>query len=174
MIIQSPCKPPCTPDFCKVFCHHGFMKSDLRISVKDYRRSKTLKIQLAQVNFSSSRQCTLAHGWQTRFHHQGAYGANSEHCYEDKFITAERFQWQSQNRTTQSSKHVQMLKNHAEKAACPNRLAPTEQSERWPGARPDMFWDLSFPINRARANGEFQRAENGVPNGHQARTGALT
>ena len=52
MIIQSPC----TPDFRKVFCHHGFMKSDLRISVKDYRRGKTLKIQLAQVNFSSSRQ----------------------------------------------------------------------------------------------------------------------
>jgi hypothetical protein len=32
------------------------MKSDLRISVKDYRRTKTLKIQLAQVNFSSWRQ----------------------------------------------------------------------------------------------------------------------
>ena len=32
------------------------MKYDLRISVKDYRRAKTLKIQLAQVNFSSNRQ----------------------------------------------------------------------------------------------------------------------
>ena len=56
LIIQSPCKPPCTPDFCKVLAHHGLMKSDLRISVKDYRRTKTLKIQMAQVNFSSSRQ----------------------------------------------------------------------------------------------------------------------
>ena len=27
------------------------MKADLRISVKDYRRSKTLKVQLAQVNY---------------------------------------------------------------------------------------------------------------------------
>jgi hypothetical protein len=32
------------------------MKHDLRISVKDYRRSKNLKIQLAQVSYSSSRQ----------------------------------------------------------------------------------------------------------------------
>jgi len=34
MILQSPCKPPCTPDCCKVFCDHGLVKSDLRISVK--------------------------------------------------------------------------------------------------------------------------------------------
>ena len=32
------------------------MKYDLRISVKDYRRDKNLKIQLAQLSFSSSRQ----------------------------------------------------------------------------------------------------------------------
>jgi len=32
------------------------MKYDLRISVKDYRRGKNLKIQLAQLSFSSSRQ----------------------------------------------------------------------------------------------------------------------
>lgn len=32
------------------------MKCDLRKSVKDYRRGKKLKIQLAQVNISSSRQ----------------------------------------------------------------------------------------------------------------------
>jgi hypothetical protein len=31
------------------------MKSDLRISAKDYRRSKSLKIQLAQVNYSKCR-----------------------------------------------------------------------------------------------------------------------
>src|ERR1035437_3650299 len=56
MIIQSACKPPSTPDFCKALCNHTLMKYDLRISVKDYRRGKNLKIQLAQLSFSSSRQ----------------------------------------------------------------------------------------------------------------------
>jgi hypothetical protein len=32
------------------------MKADLRISVKDYSRSKNLKIQLARVPFTRSRQ----------------------------------------------------------------------------------------------------------------------
>ena len=32
------------------------MKADVRISVKDYRRNKNLKIQLVQVPFSSHRQ----------------------------------------------------------------------------------------------------------------------
>jgi hypothetical protein len=32
------------------------MKADLRISVKDYRRNKNLKIQLVRVPFSLSRQ----------------------------------------------------------------------------------------------------------------------
>ena len=56
MIIQSACKPPCMPDFCKALCNHTLMKYDLRISVKDYRLGKNLKIQLAQLSFSSSRQ----------------------------------------------------------------------------------------------------------------------
>ena len=32
------------------------MKADLRISVKDYRRGKSLKVLLAQVPFASARQ----------------------------------------------------------------------------------------------------------------------
>ena len=32
------------------------MKADLRISIKDYRRDKTLKVQLTQVPFASVRQ----------------------------------------------------------------------------------------------------------------------
>jgi len=32
------------------------MKPDMRISIKDYRRSKNLKIQLIQLPFSTSRQ----------------------------------------------------------------------------------------------------------------------
>jgi hypothetical protein len=35
------------------------MKADLRISVKDYRRNKNLKIQLTQVPFAASRQFCL-------------------------------------------------------------------------------------------------------------------
>jgi hypothetical protein len=33
-------------------CWHGFMKVDLRISIKDYRRNKNFKIQLTQVPFA--------------------------------------------------------------------------------------------------------------------------
>lgn len=32
------------------------MKADLRISIKDYRRNKNLKIQLVRVPFASARQ----------------------------------------------------------------------------------------------------------------------
>jgi len=32
------------------------MKSDLRISIKDYRRNKNLKIQLVRARFQTSRQ----------------------------------------------------------------------------------------------------------------------
>jgi hypothetical protein len=42
----------CVADFFKVFCYHGFMKADLRISIKDYRRNKNFKIQLTQVPFA--------------------------------------------------------------------------------------------------------------------------
>jgi hypothetical protein len=63
------------------------MKYDLRISVKDYRRGKNLKIQLAQLSFSSSRQffvkmngSPLAVRWQAGFHHQSAYSPAQVHC----------------------------------------------------------------------------------------------
>ena len=46
----------CTADFFIGGCYHGFMKADLRISIKDYRRNKNLKIQLTRVPFTSSRQ----------------------------------------------------------------------------------------------------------------------
>jgi hypothetical protein len=39
------------------------MKADLRISVKDYRRNKNLKIQLVRVPFSVSRQFLGADEW---------------------------------------------------------------------------------------------------------------
>ena len=56
MIIQSACTRLCTADFCKSLPHHMFTKSDLRISVKDYRRGKNVKIELAQLSYGSSRQ----------------------------------------------------------------------------------------------------------------------
>jgi hypothetical protein len=56
MIIQSACKPPCTPDFHKALPYHDLMKYDIRISVKDHRRRKNLKLQMAQLSYSSSRQ----------------------------------------------------------------------------------------------------------------------
>jgi hypothetical protein len=37
--------------FCKPACYHEFMKSDLRISIKDYKRNKNLKIQLVHTLF---------------------------------------------------------------------------------------------------------------------------
>lgn len=38
-----------------------------------------------------------------------------EHQYEDKFLSPSRFQWISQNRTTQASKHGQMIRYHEKK-----------------------------------------------------------
>lgn len=35
---------------------HSFMRADLRIPVKDYRRNKNLKVQLTQVPFASARR----------------------------------------------------------------------------------------------------------------------
>ena len=38
-----------------------------------------------------------------------------EHQYEDKFVSPSQFRWKSQNRTTQASKHGQMLQLHKER-----------------------------------------------------------
>ena len=46
----------CTADVSNSFCYHALMKADLRISIKDYRRNKNLKIQLVRVPFATSRQ----------------------------------------------------------------------------------------------------------------------
>jgi superfamily II DNA or RNA helicase/diadenosine tetraphosphate (Ap4A) HIT family hydrolase len=41
-------------------------------------------------------------------------GMSGEHQYADHFISENEFSWQSQNRTTQASKHGQMLQKHKE------------------------------------------------------------
>ncbi|HTX22295.1 MAG TPA: hypothetical protein VMD27_10635 [Candidatus Aquilonibacter sp.] len=55
VLYGAACTMPCTLGFHKPACYHVLMKPDLRISVKDYRRDKNLKIQLARVSFSSNR-----------------------------------------------------------------------------------------------------------------------
>jgi hypothetical protein len=44
----------------------------------------------------------------------GKDGMMSEHKYVDHFVSNVEFSWQSQNRTTQASKHGQMIRNHKE------------------------------------------------------------
>ena len=53
---QRVCTTLCTADFSILGLYHRFMKADLQISVKDYRRNKNLKIQLVRVPFSGNRQ----------------------------------------------------------------------------------------------------------------------
>ncbi len=38
----------------------------------------------------------------------------AEHRYQDRFLSANHFQWQSQNRTTQHGKHGQQIQHHGE------------------------------------------------------------
>jgi superfamily II DNA or RNA helicase/diadenosine tetraphosphate (Ap4A) HIT family hydrolase len=40
-----------------------------------------------------------------------------DYQYQDRFLSGEHFQWQSQNRTAQASKHGRLLKNHVEEGA---------------------------------------------------------
>ncbi len=56
MIEQTACTGACTTDSPKALGHHELMKADLRISVKDYRRGRNLKIELAELSLGSSRQ----------------------------------------------------------------------------------------------------------------------
>ena len=39
-------------------------------------------------------------------------GLNKDHRYDDRFLSPEQFQWQSQNRTTQNSKHGRLIRDH--------------------------------------------------------------
>jgi hypothetical protein len=43
-------------DFYNNSYYHCLMKADLRISVKDYRRNKNLKIQVVRVPYARNRQ----------------------------------------------------------------------------------------------------------------------
>ena len=55
LLYDYPCTVSCTTDFSISGLYHGLMQPDLRISIKDYRRNKNLKILLERA-FSSHRQ----------------------------------------------------------------------------------------------------------------------
>jgi superfamily II DNA or RNA helicase/diadenosine tetraphosphate (Ap4A) HIT family hydrolase len=85
------------------------------------------------------------------------------HQYRDHFETPEQFAWQSQNRTTQKSKHGQLIRNHAaqdvavhlfvrKKAKLGQRAAPFVYCGQlefvdWHGERPiSVTWRLLDPL----------------------------
>ena len=86
-----------------------------------------------------------------------------EHRYEDRFLSADEFQWQSQNRTSQESKHGQLICHHKEKdhkvhlyvrrwKKSGNRAAPFVycgelEFQDWEGEKPiTVQWKLQNPV----------------------------
>jgi hypothetical protein len=51
LLASGSCTPSCTTDFCKERYFQGVMKADLRISIKDYHRKKSLKTLLFRPPF---------------------------------------------------------------------------------------------------------------------------
>jgi hypothetical protein len=79
---------------------------------------------------------------------------NPDHQYADHFLSSEEFSWQSQNRTTQKSKHGQMLHDHRTMGIHVHLFVrPTKKT----GQRPTLFvycgevdfvsWAGNSPIN---------------------------
>jgi hypothetical protein len=63
-------------------------------------------------------------------------GMNADHRYVDHFVSDHEFAWQSQNRTTQSSKHGQLLRNHNEQGKRVHLFVrPTKKT----GSKPTPF-----------------------------------
>jgi superfamily II DNA or RNA helicase len=92
-----------------------------------------------------------------------------DHDYEDKFLSPDRFQWKSQNRTTQASKRGQLLRNHESKGlkvhlfvrrskkirtkSAPFYYCGEVTFESWQGESPiTINWRLAEPVpDRLRA-----------------------
>jgi hypothetical protein len=85
------------------------------------------------------------------------------HQYVDKFLSPDRFQWQSQNRTTQESRHGQILQQHQERGVsvhlfvrrtkkingkpAPFYYCGPVRFENWHGERPiTIEWRLPTPV----------------------------
>lgn len=91
-------------------------------------------------------------------------GMKDEHQYSDRFLDAQHFQWQSQNRTTQGGKVGQALRGHRERGIAVHlfirRFAKTQQSraapfvycgdlefETWEGEKPiTIRWRLKHRL----------------------------
>ncbi|MBS2032900.1 MAG: DUF3427 domain-containing protein [Deltaproteobacteria bacterium] len=95
------------------------------------------------------------------------------HKYADHFLSADAFEWQSQNRTTQASKHGQLIREHVAKGievelfvraekkirseAAPFLYCGPVTFESWKGEKPiTVRWKLGEPVP------EGMRAELGV------------
>jgi hypothetical protein len=79
-----------------------------------------------------------------------------DHQYRDRFLSPTSFQWQSQNRTNQSSGHGQKIRNHREQGlavhlfvrkrkrayskAAPFHYCGEVDFERWEGENPITVW----------------------------------
>jgi hypothetical protein len=61
---NGSCAPPCTIGFCKTLQHNEVMLPDLRISIKDHRRAKNLKILLYRVRFGRPKLSVRMNGRQ--------------------------------------------------------------------------------------------------------------
>ncbi|MCB9878197.1 MAG: DUF3427 domain-containing protein [Planctomycetes bacterium] len=91
-------------------------------------------------------------------------GRVEQQKYEDRFLSRDRFQWQSQNQTTQKGKHGQLIQNHvalgkqvhlfvrkrgkrANSTAAPFLYCGEVVFERWEGERPiTVWWRLKVPL----------------------------
>jgi superfamily II DNA or RNA helicase len=87
----------------------------------------------------------------------------ANHNYEDKFLAPDRFKWKSQNRTTQASKHGQMMLHHTERnitvhlfvrrskkinsKAAPFYYCGPVTIDSWNGDKPiTIDWQLVTPV----------------------------
>jgi len=85
------------------------------------------------------------------------------HRYQDKFVSPNVFQWQSQNRTTQDSKHGRLISQHKESGiavhlfvrrgklldgkAAPFLYCGEVDFQRWEGQKPiTVWWHLQNPL----------------------------
>jgi hypothetical protein len=86
-------------------------------------------------------------------------GLNKDHRYEDHFLSPDRFQWQSQNRTKQDSNHGRLIRTHKERGvpihlfvrnrkvldgqAAPFVYCGEVAFESWEGEQPiSVIWQL--------------------------------
>ena len=93
-------------------------------------------------------------------------GLNKDHRYEDHFLSADRFQWQSQNKTKQESKHGQLICDHRQAGvdvhlfvrkrkvldgkAAPFVYCGSVDFESWEGEQPiSVKWGLREPVPAA-------------------------